>query len=145
MPTDPIRLQQYACVLELTEEQRKAIAQFASEECYYPGYTLSEEGKTGTYLYLITKGEIEVLYSIGEEVLTRVDQISSGEIIGCSALIEPYAYTSTTRSLTEIEVLMIDAEALRKLMNEDCPLGFSIQKEIIRILIDQLIDFRLGA
>ncbi len=145
MPTDPIRLQQYPCFRELTEEHREAIAQLASEECYYSGHTLSEEGKPGTHLYLLAAGEVEVLYSIGEEEPTRVDRAHTGDIIGCSTLVEPYTYTSTTRSLTEIEVLVIDAEALRKLMNEDCPLGISIQKEIISMLIDQVIDLRLGA
>jgi CRP-like cAMP-binding protein len=88
--------------------------------------------------------EVEVLYNIGEEGPSQVDRVQSGEIIGCSALVNPYTYTSTTRSLTEIESIVIDAEALRKLMIEDCLLGFSIQKHLIRMLLDRIIDLRLG-
>ena len=144
MPTDPTRLQQFSCFRELTEEQREVIAQIATEECFYSGHTLFEEGKPGTHIILIGDGHVEVLYSIGEEGPSQVDQVSEGGILGCSALIDPYTYTSTTRCLTEIEAMIIDAQALRAVMKKDCPLGFSIQKNLIQMLLDRIIDLRLG-
>jgi hypothetical protein len=35
-------------------------------------------------------------------------------------------------------------KTLRELMHEDYPLGFSIQQHIMRFLVDQIINFRLG-
>jgi CRP-like cAMP-binding protein len=144
MSADPARLKQYECFKDLTDEQRQAVAQFTVVEHFQPGYTLFEEGKEATHLFLLSIGEIEVLYSIGEEGPSRVDKVQSGGIIGCSALIEPYTYTSTTRSLSEVEVMVMDATTLRELMFEDCELGFSIQKDLIRMLLDRIIDLRLG-
>jgi CRP-like cAMP-binding protein len=144
MPTDPARLQKFVCFSGLTEEQRKVIAQITTEECFYSGHTLFEEGKPGTHIFLIGDGYVEVLYSIGEEGPSQVDQVSAGGIVGCSALIDPHIYTSTTRCLTEIEAMIIDAQALRTIMKKDCPLGFSIQKNLIQMLLDRIIDLRLG-
>ncbi len=144
MPTDPDRLERYACFRALTEDQRQAIAQLAREECFYPGHVLFREGGRGTQLYMLDIGEVEIMYHIGEEDLVRVDTVSGGEIIGCSSLIEPYTYSSTARCITEIETLILDADALRKLMEEDCQIGYSIQKDLIQILLDRVTDLRLG-
>ena len=145
MPVDADYLQKFGCFEDLSVEQREAVAEFAKAECFYPEHTLFNENALGEYLYLLAEGEIEVLYDIGEAGPSRVDQMSAGDIVGCSALVSPYKYTSTTRSLTKIDVLAIEAIALRELMHEDCPLGFSVQQHIIRFLMDQIINFRLGA
>jgi CRP-like cAMP-binding protein len=63
--------------------------------------------------------------------------------MGCSVLVSPFTYTATTRCLSEVEVLELDAVAFRKLMREDCSLGFAIQQYILRILIDRIVGYRL--
>jgi len=73
----------------------------------------------------------------------RVDIVSGEEVVGCAALVPPYVNTATVRSLSEIEVLALDANDLRKLMKEDCSLGFSIQQQIMRMLLDRITNFRL--
>ncbi len=145
MPIEPERLTHYACFRPLTDDQRQAIAHLASEVCYYPGDILFREGERGTHLYMLADGEVEVLYSIGVEGPSHVDTAGEGEILGCSALIDPYAHSSTVRCMTEVETLVLDAAALHKLMEEDCGIGYSIQKYIIRMLLDRIIDLRLGA
>ena len=138
-------LQQFPMFSDLNDARRANIAQFCEAECFYPGYTLFEDGEPGTNIYILVQGKVEVLFAIGEGGLVRVDQIGIGSVIGCSALVPPYTYTSTTRSLSEIEVLVIDADGLRKLIEEDPALGVSLQQYIIRVLLDRIIDFRLSA
>ncbi|MBN1149333.1 MAG: Crp/Fnr family transcriptional regulator [Anaerolineales bacterium] len=144
MPTAPAYLKDFFCFRDFSDAQREAIAQLTTAVCYPPGYVLFEEGKPGERIYLLSSGQIEVLYNIGEGAPTRVDQVSAKEIIGCCTLVPPYVNTSTARSLTDIEVLEIEADALRNLMHEDCPLGFAIQQEVIRLLQDRVMNFRLG-
>lgn len=143
MATDPVYLQNIFCFRTLSEDQLKAIAQIANAVCYPPGYTLFEEGKPGERLFFLVKGDVEVLYNIGETGRVHVDTVSGDEIVGCSALIEPYLYTATERSLTEIEVLEVDAIALRDLIQRDCHLGFSLQQRIISVLNRRILDLRL--
>jgi CRP/FNR family cyclic AMP-dependent transcriptional regulator len=143
MPTDPSFLQKFPCFRDLSDDQREAIAQLATAICFPRGHVLFEEGKPGDHLYLLASGKVEVLYDISEEEPTQVDLVSGEEVIGCSVLVPPFTYTASARCLSEVEVLELDAEALRKLMREDCPLGFSIQQYILRTLIDRIVDFRL--
>ena len=144
MPTNPDRLTRYTCFRALTEDQRQAVAQLAREECFYPGHILFQDEKPGTHLYMLASGEVEVLYNVGEENPTHVDALGEGEILGCSSLIDPYVYSSTARCLSEIETLVLDAEELRKLMEKDCQIGYSIQKHIIQMLLDRILELRFN-
>lgn len=144
MVADPESMSAYRCFQDLSEEQRREVAQLAEDECLYPGQTLFREGDPSEAIFLLRSGNVEILYNIGEEGPAKVDTVSGEQILGCSALVEPYTYTSTARSLSEIETMIIDAAALRKLMVEDQSLGYTIQKQIIRMLLDRIIDLRLG-
>jgi CRP/FNR family cyclic AMP-dependent transcriptional regulator len=143
MPTDPTFLRDFSCFRNLSEEQLKAVAQITDAVCYPPGHILFEEGKPGERLFFLVKGDVEVFYRIGEAGQVHVDTISGEEAVGCSALVEPYTYTATERSLTEVDVLEIDAASLRKLMQKDCRLGFSLQQQIIKVLMGRVLNLRL--
>jgi CRP/FNR family transcriptional regulator, cyclic AMP receptor protein len=143
MPTDPSYLRNFTCFRELSEDQFDAIAELTTAVCFPPGQVLFEEGTRAENLYLLANGKVEVLYNIGNEGPVRVDTVSGEEVVGCAALVPPYVNTATVRSISEIEVLELDAVALRKLMQEDFALGFSIQQQIMRMLLDRIINFRL--
>jgi CRP-like cAMP-binding protein len=139
------KLRQHACFRDLPEDQLNGFTKLCSIEMVPPGQILFKEGMPGDYLYLLIQGEIEVFYNIGEGGPVQVDLMCAEEFTGCSALVPPYTYTATTQSHTELEVLKMDAKALRKLMKENCHLGFSIQQHIMRMLMDRIIWFRLGS
>jgi len=145
MSVDAKYLRKFSCFENLSDEQREAVAKLAKAECFYPEYTFFEENTPGEHLYLLVMGEAEVLYTIGENEPAQVDKMGAEEIIGCSTLVPPYKHTSTARSLTKIDVLEIDAKALRELMAKDCALGFAIQQYIMSFLLDQITNFRLEA
>lgn len=143
MPTDPKYLQRFPCFRDLSDDQLKAIAEITNAVCYQPGYVLFEEGKPGDRLFFLMKGSVEVFYQIGEAGGVQVDTVKGEEVVGCSALVEPYTYTATEKSLTEVEVLEIDSVSLRDLMQKDCCLGFLIYRHIIGVLMDRILDLRL--
>ena len=145
MPTDPDYLRNFSCFHDLSTKQLKDIAEITDAVCYPPGQVLFEEGRPGERLFLLVKGDIEVLYNIGEAGEVRVDTVSGEEAVGCSALVEPYQYTATERSLTEVEVLEVDVVALRELMQKDPQLGLSLQQYIIGILMERVLNLRLAA
>ncbi len=143
MATDPKYLREFACFRGLSENQLNAIAEISSAVCYPAGYELFKDGSPGDRLYFLLKGQVEVFYEIGEAGQVRVDVVTGEEIVGCSTLVDPYVYNATERCLTDIEVIEIDAEALRKMMREDYSLGFAIQEQLIKVLLDRIVNFRL--
>ena len=135
---------EYPLFSELSEEQIHAVSELCREECFYPGYTLFEDGKPATKMYVLVDGGIEVFFAIGEEGTAQVDRIGSGEIFGCSALVPPYVHMATARAVTQIEVLEIDAVALRALFEDDPRLAVAIQQQVIQCLLARVEDIRLG-
>lgn len=143
MPTDPKYLKRFSCFRDLSDDQLEAIAEITNAVCYQPGYVLFEEGKPGDRLFFLMKGSVEVFYQIGEAGGVLVDTVKGEEVVGCSALVEPYTYTAAEKTLTEVEVLEIDAVSLRDLMQKDCCLGYLIYQHIIGVLMDRILDLRL--
>ena len=134
---------EYPVFSDLNEEQMRIVAELCREECFYPEYTLFEDGETATKMYVLVDGLIEVFFAIGEEGLVKVDRIGSGDIFGCSALVSPYVHMATARAVTKIEVLEIDTIALRALFKEDPRIAVAIQKQVIQCLLARIVDFRL--
>ena len=93
---------------------------------------------------MLAEREIEVFFVIGEAGAVKVDQIGSREIFGCSALVPPYVYTSTTQAKSRIEVLEIYVVALRELFKEDPRLAVLIQEQVIQCMVARIIDLSLG-
>jgi CRP/FNR family transcriptional regulator len=145
MPTDPTYLKSYSCFENLTREQLGTIAEFTDAVCYLPGQILFEEGLPGESVFFLREGEVEVIFNIEESGQVQVDTVSGQEVIGCSALIKPYLYTATERSITQVEVLEVNAKAMRELMQSDCQLGFMLQSQIIKILMERILTLRLKA
>jgi CRP-like cAMP-binding protein len=134
---------EYSLFSDLSAEQMSAVRKLCREECFYPGHTLFEEGEPATKMYVLADGEVEVYYAIGEAGMVRVDRVGRGEILGCSALVPPYVYSSTIRPKTRIEVLEIDALALRDMFKDDPWLAVLIQGQVMRCLLSRIVDLRL--
>lgn len=134
----------YPLFSELSTEQMSTVRNLCKEECFYPDYTLFEDGEPAKKLYVLADGEAEVFYAIGDEGMVKVGRVGRWEILGCSALIPPYVYTSTVRPKTRIEVLELDASALLELFEADPRLAVSIQKQVIKCLLARIMDLRLG-
>jgi CRP-like cAMP-binding protein len=145
MATDSSVLKKFACFRDLSDSQLNAIAQISNFVCYMPGHVLFEEGDQGDLLYLLIKGDVEVLYKTDATGLNRVDTISSEEVVGCSAMVPPFTYTATEKCLNEVEVLEIKTEELRNLIDDDPQMGLNLQQYIIKTLNDRILELRKRA
>jgi CRP-like cAMP-binding protein len=96
-------------------------------------------------LFFLVRGDVEVFHNFGEADQVPVDRVSGEEVVGCSALIEPFTYTATERSMTEVEVLEVDAASLRELMQQDYRLALPIQQHIIGVLMERVQELRRKA
>ena len=142
MATDVNVIRRFDCFRHLTDEQVEAIAKISNSVCYPKGHVLFEEGQKGDYLYLLVDGDVDVFYTNPKTGLEKVDTISSDEIVGCSAMVPPYVYAATQRTLSDVEVLEIGIEQLREIIDNDPRIGLSIQEHIIKILNDRILELR---
>ena len=73
---------------------------------YQKGETIFHEGDLGDYLYIIVRGDIEVLKQMNG-VNTRIATLSAGEYFGEMALLNETRRIATTKCLSEVDVLAL--------------------------------------
>jgi CRP/FNR family transcriptional regulator, cyclic AMP receptor protein len=142
MATDPNMIKNFSCFHDLSEDQLQTIAEISNSVCYSSGHVLFEEGEQGKYLYLLIDGDVEVFFKADETGFNKVDTISSEEMAGCSAMVPPYIYTATETALSEVEVLEININDLRDLIEKDPGLGIKLQQYMIQTLNDRILKLR---
>jgi CRP-like cAMP-binding protein len=118
-------------------------ADMATEESYKAGVQLWKKGDPANSLLLCLKGKALMTLDVDTgshtpPIRVTVDIVTTGEILGWSAVVEPYVYTRAVRCLDELEVVALDAAKLREKLNEDKALGFKFMTAIAKVIRDRL-------
>ena len=96
-----------------------------------PGEILIHEGEEKQDLYFVQKGELAVFQKrAGYEV--HLDKIFAGELIGELAVIDQLPRSATIKAVTDCEVVQYSNEELKEI--------FEIQPQIVKILLQTLVD-----
>ena len=145
----PELLRRYPYFGFLNETQLKTVAMIADETIHAKGETLFEMEQPAAWLYLLAEGSVE-LYCVVADMLDPklrkefyISDISPGEILGISALIEPHIYTSTGRVASPSRVIRIEGAGLRALCELDCELGFNLMRQLAKAALERLRDTRV--
>jgi len=104
----------------LGDEELLAIARLAREEKYDAGSVVFRENDPANYLYIVREGRVAILIDIGRTKQTVIDTISRNGSFGWSAMVPPYIYTSTSRTLEPTRVIVLSGQELRELCSIHC-------------------------
>jgi CRP-like cAMP-binding protein len=144
VPVPEALIREFPLCSGLDDKQVNALAKLCQAKSVYPDEFLFKEGELGHSIYILENGDVEVTFATGHGSTLCTDQVGSGDIIGCSAMVPPYVHTSTARTLSEVTVLVIDAIKLRELFKQDHQLGFCIQQHLMQALLKRITDLRLA-
>lgn len=145
----PELLRRYPFFGGLDDAQLKALAMIADDLDFDAGTTLFESDEAATGLYLLMAGSVELYYVVGDPADPGLrkefyaSDITLGEIVGISALVEPHRYTSTARAVSPSRVLKLDAAALRALCEVDARLAVSLLRQTAKTAKQRLHDTRV--
>ena len=125
----------------LNDEQLAAIAMIAEEKTYPKETILLKENTAAGKLMLLLEGDVDLIFSGGGEgaiVNALVGSIAPGEMLGVSALIEPYTYISSAKATLPVKVVEIDGAAVRALMQVDKLLGYALMRNVATAVLERL-------
>jgi NADH dehydrogenase len=114
-----------------------------SQEHFGPGETIFRQGDVGDRVYIIVKGEVEVVQDEpgkGEIVIAKQ---GPGECFGEIALISNAPRTATVRTVTGVDAVTIERGAFTALLAHFAPLR-KIFEQVMRERLDRTKE-RLGA
>ena len=139
----PEVLRRYPCFAGLSEQILKRLAVLAEERTVPAGERIFNQDEPAKYLYVITKGEVNIQYLLGNGELRTVDTLVDGDLLVWSALIEPYTTTAIGTATKETQLVGIVADRLRQLCEEDPLLGYRLTTEVAKLLAHRLESARV--
>lgn len=103
------------------------------------------EGDDANALFLVLNGSVELKINLDAQGTRRVDlsTLVAGDVLGWSALVEPYVYTLGAVTASDVHLVRLNAAALRNLMEQDCAVGYHVLKQLANVLGERLTKLRV--
>ncbi|MBI4186865.1 MAG: cyclic nucleotide-binding domain-containing protein [Chloroflexi bacterium] len=131
----------------LSDAELEKIASSALEREYEAGTTIFQGGDRAEELLVVKEGKIalQMMLPAGQEQRGRkvtVDVVNKNEVVGWSAIVEPYVYNFTAVCLQKVQVLSISGTRLRLLLQDNPKIGYDILRGLIKVVASRLDETR---
>jgi len=129
----------------LNESHLNVILSRSSVESFTEGKTIFRQGEEANRLYVLIQGAVDLTVKAQEQIDFMTSKIEKdGAVFGTASLMEPFRYNVTATCLKATKVLRIEADHLKKKMEEDPKMGTEIMKKLASIYFNRLNDLRSG-
>jgi signal-transduction protein with cAMP-binding, CBS, and nucleotidyltransferase domain len=98
------------------------------------------EGFPASHLCVLLKGKVELRRPTKGGLSFQVDEVSTGGVFGVSSLTGGERYLLNAECLEESEVLKVQSEVLRHILDENTAIGYVIQARISQIFFKRYVD-----
>jgi CRP-like cAMP-binding protein len=142
MGIDTALLRGLSVFRDLSRDQLEKVANLCTENPVFPGEAFIREGEPGKTIFVIPRGEIEILYTAGGEAMACREWVKAGEVLGVRSLAPPYRYTTTVRCITDGTLIAIDAIKLGELFQQDGRLAKCMSGCLMRAILNRNATFR---
>lgn len=109
------------------------------------GAELFHLGDTADSVYLVSRGRLRLTLPMQvrhREEDVMVEERSSGQTVGWSALIPPYRFTLTASAPLETEVIALPREALNRYFGEHPQTGYAVSLNLASVVGQRLQLFQ---
>ncbi len=129
----------------LEEIQLDIILSHSSIESFPERRTIFRRGDEAHRLYVLIEGAVTLAVETGEKIDMMTSTIDKeGAIFGMPSLLEPFRYNVTATCLKPAKMLIIAADRMIKLMDQDPKIGMEIMKRLASIYFNRLNEMREG-
>lgn len=127
----------------LSEEQLREIANISARRQFEAGDELFVEGAPATHFCLIISGEVNIIYTLGDDRTVVADMLIRGDAFGWSAFIEPHQMTASCIANNAGEYIAIEAKSFRQICDANPGLGYHVALGLAKLLRDRLSALRV--
>lgn len=96
---------------------------------FEPGEVIFRQGDQGTMMYLVQKGEVEVLQEMGGTE-TQVATLGRSDFFGEMSLLENAERTHTLRALSQAKLVQIDRPAFSQMLSRNPDIAVRMVKKL---------------
>lgn len=141
----PEILRRYPLFSGIDDEIIKDLAK-AGELCEVDEATwLFREGERAESLYLLLEGEVVIKIPVGTNMVYQIGitRLEQGEILGWSALVEPYEYKLGAITMTFCKLAKFDGVQLCEIMTHNPHVGYILMSRITQVIGSRLTNLRI--
>jgi CRP-like cAMP-binding protein len=125
----------------LTVEDVDRISRFAELRAFDKGDTIFLLGQKSDKVYILQSGTVYLrLPAEPEEFRIVVAKLGDYDLFGLSPLLGSEVYTLEAQSASDCEVLAIDAQKFRSLLEDSAASGFYIMSEVARLYFERYVE-----
>jgi len=129
----------------LKESQLNALLSHSVVESYPEGKTIFKQEGEATRLYILVEGSVDLTVKAEKQIDFMTSKIEKeGAVFGTGSLMEPYRYNVSAICVKPSTVLIMEADYLRRKMEEDPGMGLEMMKKLASIYFNRLNDMREG-
>ncbi|MCH5377050.1 MAG: cyclic nucleotide-binding domain-containing protein [Planctomycetes bacterium] len=139
----PEQLRRFPYFADVSEDALKEVAMISDEISATAGGTLFSEGDPADSLFLITEGEIDLQYTLGNGEQRTVDTLVPGDLAVWSVFVEPYKCTATGKLRTDAKLISINGRKLQELCEANKDLGYRMLISVAQLLATRLEGARV--
>jgi len=129
----------------LDESSLSVLLSASSEESFPEGGMIFKQGERANRLYVLIEGVVDLTVKTQERIDFMTSKIDGeGAVFGTASLMEPYHYNVTAICRKPTKVLTIEADHLKKRMDENLGMGMEIMKKLASLYFNRLNEMRSG-
>jgi CRP-like cAMP-binding protein len=131
----------------LSQNHMEAIAEISQRQVVETGATIFLEGQQASRVFVLEDGKVALEMKIQLDPSqqprhTIIDVLAPGDLFAWSALVDPFVLTMSARCVKRASLIVVNAADLRRLMEGDCLLGFTIMQRLAGVISRRLHDTR---
>jgi CRP/FNR family cyclic AMP-dependent transcriptional regulator len=130
-------LRHYPAFAGAQERSVEAVAAISEEKTFPAGEVIFKEGSLAQRIFFVAAGEVDLFFNTRDDKVI-VDTLVPGDLMGWSTMVEPHLMTASAVARTEVRLVAIEADKLKKIFESDCLLGFSMLKQVVGSLSHRL-------
>lgn len=120
------RQQEPDCFQLISREDLEALSENRTQITYLKGETIFKQGALAPYVLFIQSGLVRVYLQTGRSRVQNLWISRSGDFLAFSSLFGERTYTYSATAMKDSELLMIEKESLRRLLQTNPQFGFRI-------------------
>ncbi len=122
----------------LDEEQLSQVEKTCTNQVFKTGSILAKQESQANKVYVIEEGTVAIILEVGPLSQRQVQAAGKFEIVGWSALIDPYIYTATVKALETSKVLALDGRELGRLFRTQPEIGYKVGAALASVVAKRL-------
>jgi len=122
----------------LANEPLSVVERLCTAEEFEPGAIMCKQGAKADKIYVIEDGVAGIILEVGQLTQRQVQAAANFDVVGWSALIEPYVFTATVKAVEKTRALAFNARELGRLLRDRTDIGYKVGPAVAYIVAKRL-------